>query len=204
MAKTIYNKNGSVTYRGKTFRTDDVVTVYRDELASGFVGRDVTILNLDTDGTARVVCDDADDKWGAWVTLEDLFETAEEEAAQQPKTPERNPWDMPELKPWMRVVNHNDTYVIAEVDGVLTGLRIEGCESLEFLQSSATAVYDAPRYTDGDVAHHLCLSPETRGDLLWSETVADKQRKDYETKEVRRKELQAEIDKLTAELAAIS
>lgn len=206
MAKAIYNLDGSVTYRGKTFRVGDMVTIHRDvqgwHAESEWAGEIVPVLGVDpSDNLLLVRCPDGD-SW--YISMESTFEYSEEDdPRQQAKTPERKPWDMPELKPWMRVVNHNDTYVIAEVDGVLTGLRIGGGESLEFLQSSATAVYDAPRDTDGDVVHHLCLSPEIRGDLLWSKTVADKQRKDHETKEARRQGLQAEIDKLKAELEGL-
>jgi hypothetical protein len=109
---------------------------------------------------------------------------------------------MPELKPWMRVTTRNNTYVIAEVDGELVGLRIGGCESLEHLQSTATEVH-APYLHDDKVAHYCALNPNEKGALLWSKAVADMVRNDFEVRIARKQEIQAQIDKLAAELAAI-
>lgn len=202
MAKAIYNEDGSVTYRGKTFRVGDNVKICRDTaICVGLiVGQTVGIIIVDDDETVRCV-DDAGEEW--WVMLEDLFEYSEEDEPQQTQ-PERKPWDKPELKPWMRVVNHNDTYIIAEVDGVLTGLCVGGCESIEYLKGSAEEIYDAPLLCDGTIARYQALDTEHKGELLWTRNEAEKLRLAHETKEARKAEIQAEIDKLKAQLEAIS
>lgn len=206
MAKAIYSDDKkSVTYRGKTFRVGDNVEICRDTrewcAESEWTGQTVPIVRIDnSDNSLAVLCPDHD-TW--YISLESLFEYSEEDEPHQAQ-PERMPWDMPELKPWMRVVNHNDTYIIAEVDGVLTGLRVDGCESIEYLKESAKEIYDAPLLLNGTIARYQALDTEHKGELLWTRSEAEELRQDYETKEARKAEIQAEIDKLKAQLEAIS
>ena len=110
MAKAIYSDDmKSVTYRGKTFRVGDDVEIFRDiEFGvDSIIGQTVRIIAINNDETVYCTEEDGERWW--WVDLEDLFEYSEEDGPQQ-KSPQRKPWDMPELKPGMRVVNHNGTY----------------------------------------------------------------------------------------------
>lgn len=199
MAKAIYSDDmKSVTYRGKTFRVGEKVKIYRDtDLGVGLlVGQAVRILNINNNQT--VVCEDkTGDVW--WLLLEDLFAYSEEDEPHQTQ-PERKPWDMPELKPWMRVVNHFSTYIITEVNGVLTGLRVGGCEDIEYLKGSAKEIYDAPLLPDGTIARYQALDTEHKGELLWTRSEAEKLRLAHEAKESRKAGIQAEINKLKAQL----
>lgn len=192
MSKSVQNADGSVTYDGQTFREGDGgVTIACCDgdlpLPAPAPGMLFTIEEIDPEDDTLYVnfrC-----TLTAWIPMA--------AAAMSPA----DPWEMPELKPWMRVRAGWYLYLVVEVEGKLFGTCAGSYLPIAQLKERATQIFSPPARSSGLILEKL-LVPAACGELIWDSGEAAAAR--AAGVEARRRYLQDEMRKISAELDALS
>lgn len=189
MSKSVLSTDGSVTYYGQTFRKGDegrtIACHDRSALPPPTPGMLFTIEEIDHEDDTLYV--NFRDTLTAWIPMA--------AASMSPA----DPWAMPALKPWMRALCGGYFYVVVDVEGELFGCRTIGTRKVlthQQMLDETTKVHAAPSMP-------TLLIPEILGDQIWDRAEA-MQAAEKAASGDRRKHLQDEISRLSAELAALS